>query len=264
MLVFSTLRLITFLIIATTIPILSLIIDVDDYVDGVDLVVGISPDYSPFAFTKDSVIVGFDVDLINKIAEITNKKIIIKEIEFSSLIPSLYSKKVDLIISGISRNAHRNNNIDFSNSYYINTFAIIVQSDKKFIFLEDLPNNARIGVQTGSTMENFINNYNHIINSTLEIVSLGSNSILLEKLRLREIDALIIEEIQALTLVKKTLGLRSSTVSNNTYVKMYQEHYSIGLLKYSNFTQVVNKAIKELHNNQSINLLLKKWNLLHF
>ena len=167
-----------------------------------DLVVGISPDYPPFEFTKNGKNIGFDVDFAYEIANTLKKKIHIKEMDFSSLVYSLNSKKIDMIISSISQNSERAKNISFSIPYYTSKFSIITKKENNAKTINDLKN-AKIGVQTGSTMENFINQYNKLTDSSLKIVSLNSNLFLLEKVNLGENDALIIEHAQALTFIKK-------------------------------------------------------------
>lgn len=235
--------------------------DDNSNIDNNNLVIGVSPDYPPFEFTKDGKIVGFDIDLINNIAKIMHKKVEIKEMEFSSLIPSLNSGKVDLIISGLSRNSDRSENIDFSDPYYTVAFAIIAKNDKDFNSLEDLPNDAKVGVQTGTTMENFVNNYNDAVDKSLKIVSLGSNFILIEKLKLGEIDALVVEDAQAPSFVKNILGLKFNIIEDNVYIDEEESSYAIGIKKGSSLTKKVNQAIEDLNNNSKIDLLLQKWNL---
>ena len=234
----------------------------DDFsVNNETLIVGVSPDYPLFEFTKDGKIVGFDIDLINEIAKTMHKKIEIKEMEFSSLIPSLNSGKVDLIISSISRNSDRSDNVDFSDPYYTSTFAIITKNNHDFNSLEDLPNDAKVGVQTGTTMENFVNNYNDSVDKSLKIVSLGSNFILIEKLKLGEIDALVVEDAQAPSFIENIPELKSNAVEDNVYIDEEEGSYVIALKKDSNLTTEVNQAISKLNDNRKIEFLLKKWNL---
>ena len=82
--------------------------------EGDVLVVGVSPDYPPFEYTEDGKIVGFDIDFMHILGEKMGKKIEIKEMEFSSLIPSLNSGKINLIISSLSKNPEREKNVSFS------------------------------------------------------------------------------------------------------------------------------------------------------
>ena len=131
----------------------------DNSTNSDSLIVGVSPDYPPFEFTENGKIVGFDIDFAHELGKVLNKKIELKEMEFSSLIPALNSRKVDMIISSVSKNSERAKNISFSIPYYTSAFAIITKKENDVKSIDDFKN-SKIGVQTGSTMESFINHYN--------------------------------------------------------------------------------------------------------
>ena len=225
------------------------------------LIVGVSPDYPPFEYTEDGKIVGFDIDFMHMLGEKMGKKIEIKEMEFSSIIPSLNSGKINLIISSLSKNSEREKNISFSDPYYTSAFSIITTKDNDVKTLDDFPKNAKIGVQTGSTMESFVNNYNESSDKSLEIVSLGSNFLLLEKLKLGEINALIVEDAQAPNFIKNMPELKSESVEDNVYIDEEENSYAIGVKKGSSFVIEINKNIEDLNTSGQIEELLKKWHL---
>ena len=229
--------------------------------EGDVLVVGVSPDYPPFEYTEDGKIVGFDIDFMHILGEKMGKKIEIKEMEFSSLIPSLNSGKINLIISSLSKNSEREKNISFSDPYYTSAFSIITTKDNDAKTLDDFPKNAKIGVQTGSTMESFVNNYNESSDKSLEIVSLGSNFLLLEKLKLGEINALIVEDAQAPNFIKNMPELKSESVEDNVYIDEEENSYAIGVKKGSSFVNEINKSIEDLNADGQIQELLRKWHL---
>jgi arginine transport system substrate-binding protein len=77
------------------------------------LVVGLQADYPPYEYVDESGhVVGFDVAIAEKIAQAMGKKLIIQEMGFDALILSLKSHKIDLIISGMSITADRQNEIE--------------------------------------------------------------------------------------------------------------------------------------------------------
>ncbi|MFK7761032.1 MAG: transporter substrate-binding domain-containing protein [Candidatus Midichloriaceae bacterium] len=225
------------------------------------LIVGVSPDYPPFEYTEDGEIIGFDIDFIQELGEKMGKKIEIREMEFSSLIPSLNSGKVDVIISSISRTSERVDNVSFSDPYYTSTFAIIMAKDTDAKTLDDFSKNAKIGVQTGTTMESFANSYNDSSDKSLEIVSLSSNFLLIEKLKLGEINALIVEDAQAPSFIKNIPELKSEPIEDNVYIDEEENSYVVAVKKGSSLVEKINKGIESLNANGQIELLLKKWNL---
>lgn len=181
--------------------------------------------------------------------------------EFFSPVTSLNAVKVDAIISSISNNYQRAHDISFSDLYYTSTFAIITAENNKAKTLDDFPKDAKIGVQNGSTMKNIINSYNRFSNKSLKIVSLSSNLILIEKLKLAEIDGLIIENAQAHGFMKNIPELKSQSVKDDLYIDEEENRYVVGFKKDSTLTDEINKGIESLNASAQIEALLKKWNL---
>jgi polar amino acid transport system substrate-binding protein len=86
------------------------------------LVLGTSADYPPFEFHievegKDTI-VGFDIDIANKIAENIGVELEIVDMKFEGLLPALTAGKIDLIVSGMTPTDERKQSVDFSLTYY--------------------------------------------------------------------------------------------------------------------------------------------------
>ena len=225
------------------------------------IVVGVSPDYPPFEYTKDGNIIGFDIDLIHAIGKKIDKKIIIREMEFSSLLTALNTGKVDIIISSISKNFERAENIAFSKPYYTSTFSIVTLENSTIKKLDDLSQNAKVGVQTGSIMESFINNYNYFTNKELQIFSLGSNLFLFEKLKMNKVEALVLENVQASTFCQNILGLKFQSIEDDVYTDGNENSYVIGIKKSNDLLKEINDGINYLNHSGQMVLLKQKWNL---
>lgn len=82
------------------------------------LVAGSSLTFPPFEFREGNDIVGFDVDLIQAIGELWGEEIIVKDIPFNQLIPSLNSGQIDLIISGLTITENRQEFMNFTMPYF--------------------------------------------------------------------------------------------------------------------------------------------------
>lgn len=206
--------------------------------------IGTSPDYPPFEYKKDGEIVGFDIALVKEIAKILNKTIEIHELDFASLVPALQAKKVDLVISGLTLNPERAENIDFSDIYYR---AKIVAITKKSLTLSSEADLAskRIGAQLGSIMLNFAEQQkNNFANITIS--SLANNLHLLQELKLDRIDVLLLEEAQ-----KDEILAANPELTAHVFEKT-GDGYAIGLIKNSPLKQEVNEAIEELRENGTI------------
>ncbi|MBO1004187.1 ABC transporter permease subunit [Pseudogracilibacillus auburnensis] len=99
------------------------------------LIVGTDTNYVPFEFLdqESGEYVGFDVDLIEAIAEEVGFEYELKPMDFAGIIPALQTKNLDIAIAGISINPVREETVDFSDPYYDAGTAILVRSDEEEI-----------------------------------------------------------------------------------------------------------------------------------
>lgn len=99
------------------------------------LVVGMSADYPPYEFTTKengkTKYVGFEVSLAKQFAKDLGVKLVIKNMDFDSLLVALETGKIDAIISGMNVTAERKKSVDFSNTYYSgDSYFLINKGDK--------------------------------------------------------------------------------------------------------------------------------------
>jgi len=104
---------------------------------GAPLVVGLVSDNGlPFTAVKDNRLVGFNIELLERFAAFSGRRITYLDMQFGSLIPALASKKIDMIGAVMWITEERRTQIDFSDPYYVqgaNFFALrknIVSSDE--------------------------------------------------------------------------------------------------------------------------------------
>lgn len=90
------------------------------------LVVGTSFDYPPYTFMDKNQIVGFDIDLIKRVAQNLGKNIKIVGLPFEGLIFSLLSGDIDVIASAMSPTDRRRKFVCFSDSYLSGDSLVIV------------------------------------------------------------------------------------------------------------------------------------------
>src|SRR5699024_10648140 len=105
------------------------------------LKVGTDTNYVPFEFLdqeKDEY-VGFDIDLIDAIAEEVGFEYELKPMDYNGIIPALQTNNLDIAIAGITINPTREETIDFSEPYYDAGTAILVREDEEDIVeIDDL------------------------------------------------------------------------------------------------------------------------------
>jgi polar amino acid transport system substrate-binding protein len=117
------------------------------------LKVGSTPTGIPFTFldTKTNTIEGVMVDLIKEIGKEAGFKVEIESMQFSTLIPSLTSNKIDIIAAAMFITAPRKEVIDFSGPVYTYGEGLIVpkSATKDYKEFADLKGET-VGAQKGT------------------------------------------------------------------------------------------------------------------
>lgn len=165
--------------------------------DEEKVIIGTSADFPPFEYTEDGDIVGFDVDVIKSILKDQGYKVEIEDMSFSSLIPALKQKKIDVVAAAMTITDERDKKIDFSKPYYEADQSIIVKSgsgiqiDKP----QDLQNYT-VGAQTGTTGAGWIKE-NLIKNGTMsedDFDSYDTYTLAVNDLANERIDAVVLDK----------------------------------------------------------------------
>lgn len=128
--------------------------DTGETVEVPTYIVGTEPYFPPFEYADENnsnEIIGFDVDLINAIAEDQGFNIEWKDLEFDALIPALQSGQIDVIVSGMTITEAREESVDFSDPYINAGLALAVAADNEEIqSVDDIQGKVAV-VQQGST-----------------------------------------------------------------------------------------------------------------
>ncbi|MGL5123656.1 MAG: transporter substrate-binding domain-containing protein [Fusobacteriaceae bacterium] len=117
------------------------------------LIVGMELAYPPFEMTDSSGNpIGVSVDLAKELGLYLNREIKIENIAWSGLLPSLLTKKVDIILSSMTITEERKKAVAFSIPYAESYLSLLVNIDSPVNIPADLNNPKRtIVVKTGST-----------------------------------------------------------------------------------------------------------------
>lgn len=111
--------------------------------------------FAPYEYYDNNEIVGIDIDIARTIAEKLNKKLVIKDVAFDSIINELNSGKADFALAGMSITDERKKEIDFSIEYALSKQVIVALKDTDIKKQSDL-NNKTITVQLGSVADTFV------------------------------------------------------------------------------------------------------------
>ncbi|MBT4962954.1 MAG: amino acid ABC transporter substrate-binding protein [Francisellaceae bacterium] len=211
------------------------------------LIVGVSPDYPPFEFSRSNKIEGYDIDLVTEIAKQMNKDLEIKDMEFNALIPSLTTNKIDIAISGLTINESRIKNIDFSIPYFKVKLAALSKPNFIIMKIEDLAGKS-IGVQTGSSFEQYAKTLNNVT-----IISQSNNLQLIQELLIGRVDAVFCENSQADEFTKQY------NIQQVILDGALDSEYAMAFKKNNEIQEKINSIIKQLKENGFLEQLEAKW-----
>ncbi len=81
------------------------------------LIVGTSDDYPPYTFCQDGKTVGFDIDLVNEVAQRLGRFLVLKTMSFDILLLELQRGTIQVIAAGLTPTAERAQKVFFTSPY---------------------------------------------------------------------------------------------------------------------------------------------------
>jgi polar amino acid transport system substrate-binding protein len=218
--------------------------------DESNMTVATSADNPPYEFIKEGKIVGLDIDVLNAVAEKLNKKVVLKNLDFHGIIASLNTNNVDLAVAGLSVTPERSEVIDFSEVYVKTNIVLMYRKADPFAKTDEL-HDKKIGAQLGSIWQGVAEDIKAKHGSTTHL--LASNLMLVQELKSKTIDAMLLEEAQAKQFVIQHPELSFFVLDE------YKTEFAIALPKNSPLKNDVNKALGSLKAEGVLDKIKEKW-----
>lgn len=120
------------------------------------IVIGTATGYYPFEMAdKNGQLVGFDIDVAKALAKHMGVEVEFQNYAFSGLVPALQSKKIDLVIAGMTATDKRKAVVDFSDTYFTSGQAMLINKSVPNVKVwEDLDKKGNvIAVSMGTTAD---------------------------------------------------------------------------------------------------------------
>jgi len=106
--------------------------------------------FMPFEFQENGKLTGFDIELVEAVAQKMGKNVEWTSIDFKGLIPGLLAKRFDMAVSAIYITDERKKVVDFTDPYYPGGLVMLVKKDNTTINgPEDLAGK-KVSVQVGT------------------------------------------------------------------------------------------------------------------
>lgn len=106
--------------------------------------------YPPFEFNEGGEPTGFDIDLMNAVAEEAGYEVEFQNVRFDGIVQGLASGQYEVAISAMTITEEREQQVDFSEPYFNADQSLMVQADSDIESTDDL-GEATIGVESGTT-----------------------------------------------------------------------------------------------------------------
>lgn len=212
--------------------------------------------FPPYEMTNDSGgFEGIDVEIAEKIAAKLGLKLVVDDMDFSSVLTSVQGGKADIAMAGLTVTPDRQKNVDFTDSYATGVQVVIVPEDSDIKTIDDLAKDKMIGTQEGTTgfiycsdtPENGGFGEDHVIAYT-------NGATAIQALLAGKVNAVVIDSQPAKEFVAANDGLK---ILETEFVS---EDYAIGVSKDNpELLEAVNNALKELIEDGTVQEILDKY-----
>lgn len=213
------------------------------------LYVGTNAEFEPFEYREGENIVGFDIELIGEISKLINKDIEFEDMAFDGLLPALQTKKIDLIIAGMTATEERKKFVNFSESYYKSQQAIVVNKDENGINNFDNLIGKEVGVVLGYTGDIIVSEM-----ANVKVQRYNATSEAIMALKSKKVQAVVLDYEPAKNYSAQNPELKLIETDSQS------EEYAIAIRKED--TQLlndINKALATLKENGTYDALLNKY-----
>lgn len=219
------------------------------------LIVGTGSTYRPFGYlTPDNKLIGFDVDVINAIAEAAKLKVNIVSTPFGALIPGLNNGDRDIVISAMTITPQRQEVVDFSSPYQVAQLVVLASPTATESKLADFKTR-RVGVGLGQTSDTLVS---ELFGKTSSNIRRFENTpLLVEELLQGGIDAAV-GDISVMSFYLKSNPEKKLRILKD---ERFKENYLGIAVKKGNKELLVkiNGGLKQIMDDGKYAAIVRKW-----
>lgn len=222
------------------------------------LVILTSSGYEPYEMIDENgVLIGFDIELMEAIADYLDIKFEWQDVDFDGIIASLQTNQADAAIAGISPTAERAQFVDFTMVYFNEEAGLVnmMVYDPNKITINSKADLAglTVGAQLGTIQAGLLQELATEIGFTLDLRS--QNAVIVQEIANNRIDVLVVERLVSDSIVAANPGLSQAVLASD----LDSPGNAIALPKDSPYTALFNEAIAALTADGTIAALVEKW-----
>jgi polar amino acid transport system substrate-binding protein len=217
-----------------------------------------SSGYEPYQMVNEAgELIGFDIDLMEAIADYLDWEIVWQDVDFDGIIASLQAGQAPLAIAGITPTPERAQMVDFSDIYFSSEAGLqnflVFSSSSPLSGLGDLSGKV-IGAQLGTIQAELLNSLADEYNFTVDLRN--QNAQIVEEIQNGRIDALVVEAVVADAILANNTQLSSSLLDADIS-NIFGNAIAIG--KNTGYLEPINEAIAALLEDGTLQTLIDKW-----
>ncbi len=206
------------------------------------LIVGSEIPFPPFEEGEPPDYEGFDIDVINAVADKLDLEVQIEDVPLNSLLAGA-AGDLDLSISAVAITPAREKRVDFSIPYFVGFLSLLVRDDSEIQSLDEIPADAAIGVENGTNAETYVRETVKAFDVRAYATAVEASGALLNS----DVDAVILSGPAA----DDAIGTKEGLSVVDTIPT--REEYGIVLPKSSDsLRSAVNSALRELKEDGTI------------
>ena len=195
-------------------------------------------------------VVGFDIDLAQLVAERLERELIVVDLDFAALIPTLVNDEVDMVMAALEPNRSRKQRVDFSNIYYRSRHTLI--SLDGYLRSRDLRYQT-IGIRENSVQARFADNLTNEV-PDLDVVPYETLDEVFEALDIGAIEGAILEANVADTYLRRYPDFKGNIMPADQATGS-----AIALPKNSPLRDDINRALTDIKASGDMSRLITEW-----
>ena len=228
---------------------LSVVISVSAFAKNKVVYVGTNAEFAPFEYLEKNKVVGFDIELLDAISKETGLEFKVQDMAFDGLLPALQTKKVDMVIAGMSATPERKKAVAFSKPYFKAKQVVITKGvDKSLKSFKDLAGK-KVGVMLGFTGDTVVSEIKGV-----KVERFNASYAAIMALSQNKVDAVVLDSEPA---QKYTANNKQFVIAS---IPAEEEDYAIAVRKNDKeLLDKINSALDKIKANGEYDKLLKKY-----
>jgi polar amino acid transport system substrate-binding protein len=218
--------------------------DDDDFgeIQEDELIVGSEIPFPPFEEGDPPDYEGFDIDVINAVAEELDLETTIEDAPLNSILAGA-GGDLDLSISAVAITPAREKRVDFSQPYFLDFLSLLTRDDSEIQSVDDVTPDAIVGVEDGTSAEKYARRRLE----TSEVRAFATAGEASDALLNADVDAVIMSGTTAPVLIetKENLGVVDTVPTGKAYGIVLPEGSD-------DLRRAVNSALRQLKEDGTI------------